>query len=69
MCETQLRGADTDHWEALLDYFETAAAGTAIAPPVLHEGASVNGVGCVRICSPEASEGCGEERQLDGTKW
>ncbi|CAM9189565.1 unnamed protein product, partial [Hapterophycus canaliculatus] len=26
ICENQLRGADTEHWEALLEYFETAAA-------------------------------------------
>lgn len=30
LCETQLRGADSEHWEALLDYLE--ATGTTYPP-------------------------------------
>eukprot|EP00752_Nemacystus_decipiens_P008616 g7695.t1 len=45
VCETQLRGADTHHWEALLDYFETAGAGVATALAALPGGTSLHGDG------------------------
>eukprot|EP00903_Cladosiphon_okamuranus_P010537 g9967.t1 len=56
VCENQLRGADTDHWEALLDYFDTAGAGTATALPALHDGASVRGTGWLSGRGPRGGE-------------
>lgn len=51
VCETQLRGADTDHWEALLDYFEAAGTGVATAPPPAH-GKPALAVGCGQRSAP-----------------
>ncbi len=51
VCDTQLRGADTEHWGAFLDYFEAAGTGPATAPPLPH-GNPAHAARCGRRSTP-----------------
>ncbi|CBN73996.1 hypothetical protein Esi_0009_0188 [Ectocarpus siliculosus] len=43
ICEMQLRGADTEHWQALLEYLETAGIGDASPKHCISERSSGGG--------------------------